>query len=125
MKCALAVLLHAAPLDALRASIPVRRCSLHCTLSDDAHAEVKRAKHPDLKGTPLSPWLADDVVLVRYIYDGGKLAQGRLCRLTPALTDMVTTREVEDTLRSDGVDLEQFFPRECTRPRLQPAVGCR
>ena len=89
--------------------VPLRPVGIACTLSDDAHVQLRRERHPALMGVPLSPSLDEGAVLVRYMYDGGVLSQGRLCRLTPASTDVATSAEVLDTLRADGVDLARFY----------------
>lgn len=69
------------------------------------------AKHPARGGTPISPAaFASDQVLLRYMYDGGTLSQGRLCAFTPSLLDVATAGEVLRTLEEDGVDLERFYP---------------
>ena len=58
---------------------------------------------PCIQGSP-------DSVLVRYMYDGGVLAQGRLCELQPRPgTDSVSAAEVLRVLQDDGVNLDKFF----------------
>ena len=65
------------------------------------------SKHPARRGTPISPSVSG--VLVRYMYDGGTLSQGRLCQLTPERQDAATGREVLRVLTEDGVDLSRFY----------------
>lgn len=43
------------------------------------------------------------------MYEGGVLSQGRLCKLTPDSSAAVSSREVLETLRSDGVDFDKFY----------------
>lgn len=66
----------------------------------------------ELHGRPLSPALpgaSDGAVLLRYIYDGSALAQGRLCELVPSSFDQVTGLELLGALQADGVDLGRFY----------------
>ena len=81
-----------------------------CRLSDDEHINLKRERHPALSGAPLSPLLDESLVLVRYMYEGGVLSQGRLCKITPNSAQAVTGTELLATLAADGVDLERFAP---------------
>lgn len=60
-------------------------------------------------GSPAGPQVSADIVCVRYMYDGGKMSQGRLCRLTPSHHEKVTGQEVLDVLAEDGVDLARFY----------------
>ena len=62
----------------------------------------------ELHGRPSSPKTPDGVLL-RYMYDGGTLSQGRLCKLTPAAADVVTGSEILRSLQADGVDLRRFY----------------
>ena len=66
----------------------------------------------ELAGPPLSPILpqGDSKVLMRYIFEGGKLARdARLITLTPRERGVVTSAEVQEALSRDGVSLEDFF----------------
>lgn len=68
------------------------------------------AKHPARGGTPVSPAaFQPNHVLLRYMYDGGQLSQGRLCAFVPGNAEAATGGEVMDTLRKDGVDLDRFY----------------
>ena len=65
-----------------------------------------------LPGNRISPTVvgaAASAVLVRYMYDGGTLAQGRLCSFEPEDDGAATASEVLRCLASDGVDLSRFF----------------
>lgn len=64
-----------------------------------------------LPGNPISPTIApgDGTVLLRYMYDGGTLSQGRLCKFEPAIEARATGKEVLQCLAADGVDLERFY----------------
>jgi tRNA G18 (ribose-2'-O)-methylase SpoU len=62
-----------------------------------------------LPGNPISPRVDLDPVLVRYMYDGGTLAQGRLTQLQPADPNVARGTEVLRALVDDGVDLRHFF----------------
>ena len=42
---------------------------------------VRQAHKDDLAGDPISPPIPANSLLVRYMYDGGTLAQGRLCQI--------------------------------------------
>lgn len=62
-------------------------------------------------GSPLSPRMPHETtsVLVRYMYEGSTLSQGRLCRIEkPSSPLSVSSTEVYEALASDGVDLERF-----------------
>ncbi|KAL1522793.1 hypothetical protein AB1Y20_017765 [Prymnesium parvum] len=63
----------------------------------------------ELHGRPCSPALPSDAVLLRYMYDGGTLSQGRLCTFSPAVEGTATCAEVLAALRADGVDLHRFY----------------
>ena len=81
--------------------------NLHCS-------KTPLSKHPARGGTPISPRaispsVSETGVLVRYMYDGGTLSQGRLCQLTPERQDAATGREVLRVLREDGVDFTRFY----------------
>ena len=63
-------------------------------------------------GKPCSPAIpntTDRTCLVRYMYDGGKLAQGRLTATEPARADQLSGRELLRCLMTDGVDLTRFY----------------
>ena len=62
-----------------------------------------------LPGNPISPRVDLDPVLVRYMYDGGTLAQGRLTQLQPADPNVARGTEVLRALVDDGEDLRHFF----------------
>ncbi|KAL3903660.1 MAG: hypothetical protein SGPRY_011586, partial [Prymnesium sp.] len=64
----------------------------------------------ELHGRPCAPQLPSGAVLIRYIYDGGTLAQGRLCTLLPEEQEAVSGLEVVRALHDDGVDLTRFYP---------------
>jgi tRNA G18 (ribose-2'-O)-methylase SpoU len=73
-------------------------------------AKPPLSKHPARGGTPVSPKsFAADEVLLRYMYDGGTLSQGRLCSFLPQSTNAATGAEVQTSLAKDGVDLERFY----------------
>lgn len=81
-------------------------------------------------GSPAGPQVSADIVCVRYMYDGGKMSQGRLCRLTPSHHEKVTGQEVLDVLAEDGVDLARFYACVCNwvkrsneRPLLSALVS--
>ena len=88
-----------------------RHPSVACTHpSDAAHAALRKERHPALKGEPLSPAFDDaNTVLLRYMYDGGVLSQGRLCPMRPSSPVAVSGEEVLAALRDDDVDLERFY----------------
>ena len=97
-----------------RALLAFRLCGLLGTCGAAAALASKPpshlAKHPARGGTPVGPAINPDAVLLRYMYDGGQLSQGRLCELTPARPDAATGREVLAALVADGVDLGRFYP---------------
>ena len=59
-----------------------------------------------------------DNVLVRYTYEGGALAEGRLCLLTPR-SDRVTGLELLCAMSGDGVDFSNFYA--CAYERRESA----
>lgn len=77
--------------------------------SEELHKELRKERHPALKGDPLSPLLDDGTVLLRYMYDGGVLSQGRLCRVKPAASSFISGEEIFAALRADDVDLDRFY----------------
>ena len=85
---------------------------LHAFSGCQPSAKVQQlSKHPARGGTPISPAsFASGEVLLRYMYDGGMLSQGRLCSFLPANGEVATGGEVLDSLVKDGVDLERFYP---------------
>lgn len=63
----------------------------------------------------LSPTLPSDVVLVRYMYEGSIIQQGRLCFIpikesSSYRKNVVTAQEITDALAKDGVNLDEFYP---------------
>jgi len=76
-------------------------------------ADPLRQQHLNsLAGDPLSPSI-DTIgrVLVRYMYDGGTLAQGRLCELeleSPSVQHFYGI-DVLRALQRDGVNLQRFY----------------
>ena len=67
-------------------------------------------KPSPLAGMPIGP--ASSIlnpVIIRYMYEGGHLGQGRLCRLHPTPDITVSVPQVIDALRDDGVDFDQFY----------------
>ncbi|EOD35359.1 hypothetical protein EMIHUDRAFT_201402 [Emiliania huxleyi CCMP1516] len=64
-----------------------------------------------LSGKPIGPSLdgTSSTVLVRYMYDGGSLAQGRLCQFEPSSAASATGLELLRCLANDGVDLTRFY----------------
>ena len=98
-----------------------------CRISDDEHINLKRERHPALSGAPLSPLLDESLVLVRYMYEGGVLSQGRLCKITPNSAQAVTGTELLATpLRT--VSIWSGSRRACTRqprPRVRGYQSAR
>eukprot|EP00966_Prymnesium_polylepis_P192241 4455558-Prymnesium_polylepis.1 len=88
---------------------PVRSCAPKTDLDVELH------------GRACSPSIADGV-LVRYMFDGGTLAQGRLCVLSPAADDAVQGVELLAALQRDGVDRASPTPR--TRRSLERFYAC-
>lgn len=68
-------------------------------------------KPSQLSGMPIGPSSSSTTssVIVRYIYDGGHLGQGRLCHLHPTEDADVPASDVIQTLCDDGVDFDQFY----------------
>ena len=63
----------------------------------------------------LSPILPSDAVLIRYMYEGSVIQQGRLCftpikKESPCGNNVVTSQEITDALIKDGVNLDEFYP---------------
>ncbi|EJK75719.1 hypothetical protein THAOC_02552 [Thalassiosira oceanica] len=69
-----------------------------------------------LAGMPMSPGVAamkeTAPVMVRYMFEGGSIGQGRLCYMKQRQSSETTIRasDVVDTLSNDGVDLDLFYP---------------
>lgn len=66
-----------------------------------------------LPGNPISPKVPAPgptaPVLLRYMYDGGSLSQGRLTHAEPSQPAALTGIEVLRALTRDGVDLKRFY----------------
>lgn len=63
-------------------------------------------------GSPLSPTLVGyepaTSVLIRYIYDGSTLSQGRLTHLPDVVDNQVSSNQVWSAIAADGVDIERW-----------------
>ena len=72
-----------------------------------------------LAGMPMSPGVAalkePAPVMVRYMYEGGSIGQGRLCYMkqrssSGSSESAIRASDVVETLSNDGVDLDVFYP---------------
>jgi tRNA(Leu) C34 or U34 (ribose-2'-O)-methylase TrmL len=117
-----------APISALmatdRSSFPEPLAPVSSSMKLDK--PTNQHKPSPLAGVPIGPVLAshykpspnDDggsnqnhniqPILVRYIYEGGHPAQGRLCHLFPN-SNVITVSQLICTLIQDGVDMDKFY----------------
>ncbi|KAL9186307.1 hypothetical protein ACHAXT_005545 [Thalassiosira profunda] len=85
----------------------------------DANAEAapftkstNQHKPSPLAGMPIgpsSPPSSSNNIIIRYMYEGGHIGQGRLCHLHPSDDDAVPASQVMRALREDGVDFDSFY----------------
>ena len=71
-------------------------------------------KPSPLAGMPISPTpnghSSRKPVILRYMYEGGHIGQGRLCNLHPLPSnDVITAQQIVQTLSADGVDFNLFY----------------
>ena len=92
-----------APLPSVPLPAPTRASAVSgCAPNLDAELHG-RACSPSIPA--VSSWSeGGGEVLVRYMFDGGTLAQGRLCVLSPAADDVVQGVELLAALQRDGVE---------------------
>jgi len=82
---------------------------------------AKARGSPALAGMPMSPKIfpiddnhndnddAEVTIVIRYMYDGGTLSNGKLCLLSPKNESFVSSHEISSVLCEDGVDLDRFY----------------
>ena len=63
---------------------------------------------------------ATEPIIVRYIYEGGHPAQGRLCHLSPT-SKVIAVPQLINALIEDGVDMETFYA--CAYETLSSSGG--
>ena len=109
-----------------------------CTQSSAKFVKPTNQHKPSpLAGVPIGPVLvshydtsdrdsigSDNLVyqpiIIRYIYEGGHPAQGRLCHLSPT-SKVITVPQLINTLIEDGVDMETFYA--CAYETLSSSGG--
>lgn len=75
---------------------------------------TNKHKPSPLAGVPIGPIFfntSSEPVILRYMYEGGHIAQGRLCYLQPTIgnSNNITASQLVQTLANDGVDFDTFY----------------
>lgn len=64
-----------------------------------------------LAGLPISPEIDPEDIIIRYMYDGMAISNGRICLLPlEENTSTISGLQISDALKMDGVDLDIFYP---------------
>ena len=74
-------------------------------------------KPSPMAGMPISPLVKhqgnEKSIILRYMYEGGAIGQGRLCNLIPSPRSgndsQITARQIVQKLSEDGVDFDSFY----------------
>jgi tRNA(Leu) C34 or U34 (ribose-2'-O)-methylase TrmL len=90
-------------------------------MSSSSNSSFQKAtnqhKPSPLAGLPISPTIPNSgkpIIILRYMYEGGAVSQGRLCNLLPPSNNdddiaIVTAKQIVQTLSEDGVDFDTFY----------------
>ncbi|KAL7522661.1 hypothetical protein ACHAWX_007603 [Stephanocyclus meneghinianus] len=107
--------------------IPNKDASSTFSVGPAKHVKPTNQHNPSpLAGVPIGPMLASpsrhefvsnaettrQPIVVRYMYEGGHIAQGRLCHLFPSSDDescVITIPQLIYVLVQDGVDIDTFY----------------
>lgn len=83
--------------------------SVHENISWKTHSVLYERKR--LVGLPISPEIDPEDIIIRYMYDGMAISNGRICLLSlKENTSTISGLQICDALRMDGVDLDRFYP---------------
>ncbi len=88
--------------------------------SNDISSSFQKAtnqhKPSPMAGVPISPTIIpnnEKPIILRYVYEGGAIGQGRLCNLLPLSNNddiaTVSAKQIVQTLSEDGVDFDTFY----------------
>ena len=85
-------------------------------------------KPSPMAGMPISPVTLprkEQPIILRYMYEGGAIGQGRLCNLSNDYDDneTVTAKQIVQTLSEDGVDFDTFYA--CAYETVDTSGGWR
>ena len=85
------------------------------SLSSDIGSSFQKAtnkhKPSPMAGMPISPSLPNNEkpVILRYMFEGGVIGQGRVAYLPSSSDNSVTAKQIVQTLSDDGVDFDTFY----------------
>lgn len=81
--------------------------------SNSFQKATNQHKPSPMAGMPISPVTVpsdEQPIILRYMYEGGAIGQGRLCNLKNDYDDKtVTAKQIVQTLSEDGVDFDTFY----------------
>ncbi len=81
--------------------------------SNSFQKATNQHKPSPMAGMPISPVTVpsdEQPIILRYMYEGGAIGQGRLCNLKNDNDDKtVTAKQIVQTLSEDGVDFDTFY----------------
>ena len=88
---------------------------LKMSSSSSFQKATNQHKPSPMAGMPISPVTMhskEKPIILRYMYEGGSIGQGRLCNLVTNDDDdekVVTAKQIVDALIEDGVDFDTFY----------------